>query len=148
MIANTTFADDTFAAPPPAKKKVGKATAKPAGKARPPLKVRHEPPTLDEAIYAAQGLTTDVEQQVELAAELMNLPLDEVRPLVLKAIAKPSTTNRVFVPARSGLQRAVVIETTGRSRNRASSDLAGRTPARVSLRPLGQTDTLRTRLPS
>ncbi|SDR60620.1 hypothetical protein SAMN05444161_7657 [Rhizobiales bacterium GAS191] len=157
MIAQDTITQDMVtempvAAMPVARKPVArntaaKSAAKPAGKARPPLKVRHEPPTLEEAIYAAQGVTTDVEQQIELAADLMDLPIDEVRPQVLKAIAKPSTTNRVFVPARSGLQRAVVIETTGRSRNRVSSDLAGRVTGRVTLRPL-QVETLRTRMPS
>ena len=87
-------------------------------KKRPPLKVRREPPTLEEAIYAAQGLTPDIEQQIEFAADLMAMPATELRPHLLKAVAKPSMSNRVFVPARSGMQRAVVIETTGRSRPR------------------------------
>jgi len=60
----------------------------------------------------------------------------------LKAIAKPVTSNRVFVPARSGMQRAVVIETTGR-RNRVSSDLTGRVAPRVTLRSIAKTQTLR-----
>jgi hypothetical protein len=92
-------------------------------KKRPALKVRYEPPTLEDAIYAAQGLTEDVEQQIEFAADLMDLPVAELRSHVLKAASKPPTSNRVFVPARSGLQRAVVIETTGRPRmRRATSD--------------------------
>ena len=127
--------------PPVPKKRPSKA-ADAKAKARPPLKVRHEPPTLEEAIYAAQGVATEVEQQIELAAELMGLPVDEVRPMVLKAIAKPVTSNRVFVPARSGMQRAVVIETTGR-RNRVSSDLTGRVAPRVTLRSIAKTQTLR-----
>lgn len=92
-----------------------------APRKRPPLKVRHEPPTLEDAIYAAQGLTEDIEQQIEFAADLMDKPAAELRPHLLKAMAKPTTSNRVFVPARSGMQRAVVIETTGRSRTRRSS---------------------------
>jgi hypothetical protein len=92
-----------------------------AAKKRPSLKVRHEPPTLEDAIYAAQGLTQDIEQQIEFAADLMDMPVAELRPLLLKAAAKPSTSNRVFVPARSGMQRAVVIETTGRPRARKPS---------------------------
>jgi hypothetical protein len=112
-----------------------RTTAKRTPKMRPPFKVRHEPPTLEEAIYAAQGVTTDIEQQVELAADLMDLPAAEIRPHVLKAASKPSMSNRVFVPARSGLQRAVVIETTGRPRQRTSSDLGPRLPGRISLMP-------------
>jgi hypothetical protein len=34
----------------------------------PPIRVRQEPPTVDEAIVAAQTLTPDLEQQVEIAA--------------------------------------------------------------------------------
>ena len=116
---------------------------------RPPFKVRHEPPTLEEAIYAAQGVTTDIEQQVELAADLMSMEAAEIRPHVVKAATKPQTSNRVFVPARSGMQRAVVIETTGRSRSQASSDLAARIPGRrVTLKPLGQDGPPKTRLPT
>jgi hypothetical protein len=110
-------------------------TEKRVPKMRPPFKVRHEPPTLEEAIYAAQGVTTDIEQQIELAAELMNLPAAEIRPHALKAATKPQISNRVFVPARSGMQRAVVIETTGRPRRRVSPDLAPRPPGRLSPRP-------------
>ncbi len=89
-----------------------------ASKKRPALKVRHEPPTLEDAIYAAQGLTQDVDQQIEFAASLMDMPAEELRPHLVKATSKPLTSNRVFVPARSGMQRAVVIETTGRPRAR------------------------------
>ncbi len=45
---------------------------------------RVEPPSLDEAIAAAQGLTDDIECQIEIASQLMGLPEDEVRPVVLK----------------------------------------------------------------
>jgi len=46
---------------------------------------RIDPPALEEAIEAAQGLTDDVDSQVEIAAQLMGMPEDEVRPAVLKA---------------------------------------------------------------
>lgn len=45
---------------------------------------RMEPPTLEEAIAAAQGLTEDIECQIEIASQLMGMPEDEVRPEVLK----------------------------------------------------------------
>ncbi|MXQ10797.1 hypothetical protein [Microvirga makkahensis] len=49
---------------------------------------RVEPPSLDEAIAAAQGLTDDIECQIEIASQLMGMPEDEVRPVVLKSSAK------------------------------------------------------------
>jgi hypothetical protein len=36
-----------------------------------PRRVRHDPPTLEEAIFAARGLTDDPEDQVAIAAGLM-----------------------------------------------------------------------------
>ncbi|WP_246690598.1 hypothetical protein [Microvirga aerophila] len=41
--------------------------------------IRFEPPTLDEAIFAVQGLADDVGGQTEIAAMLMGLPEDQVR---------------------------------------------------------------------
>ena len=46
----------------------------------PPLRVRHEPPTLDEAVEAALGVTDDLQLQAEFAAELMGLQADDVMP--------------------------------------------------------------------
>ena len=40
-----------------------------------PRRVRRDPPTLDEAIFAAVGITDDHEQQAEIAASLMGMPL-------------------------------------------------------------------------
>src|SRR4051812_31483875 len=51
----------------------------------PPIRVRREPPTIAEAVVAAQDLADDLEQQVEIAAGLIGLPPDEVRPHVLAA---------------------------------------------------------------
>jgi hypothetical protein len=117
-------------------------------KMRPPFKVRHEPPTLEEAIYAAQGVTTDLEQQVELAAELIDMPSDTVRTELLKSAARPANKERVFVPARSGMQRAVVITTTGRPRSRQTGDFASRSLDRAGSRPVGHRGAPRSRYPS
>lgn len=54
----------------------------------PPIRVRREPPTVAEAVAAARDLTDEVEQQVEIAAGLMGLPPDEVRPHVLAAASQ------------------------------------------------------------
>ncbi len=51
----------------------------------PPIRVWQEPPTLEEAIVAAQAFTPDLEQQVEIAAGLMGLSAEAIRPSVLKA---------------------------------------------------------------
>lgn len=61
------------------------------------FRVRHDPPTLEEAIFAAQGLTDDIEGQTEIAAMLMGMSEDEVRPAVVAANAKATK------PARSTL---------------------------------------------
>ena len=42
-------------------------------------RVRVDPPTLEEALYAAEGLTPDSSEQLQIAAELMHLPVDVVR---------------------------------------------------------------------
>jgi hypothetical protein len=79
-----------------------------------PRRVRRDPPTLAEAIAAARGLTDDVKQQVEIAAALMDLSPDEVRPEVVKA-ARAATSGRNAVSeiayvGRSGAPRTVVVE--------------------------------------
>ncbi|MFF8800815.1 MULTISPECIES: hypothetical protein [unclassified Methylobacterium] len=99
----------------------------------PPIRVRREPPTITEAVTAAQDLADDVEQQVEIAAGLIGLSPDEVRPHVVAAakaaaarpahrpqehrILAPSSPNRapprtVVVERRS--RPTVVIERRGR----------------------------------
>jgi hypothetical protein len=78
-----------------------------------PRRVRRDPPTLAEAIAAARGLTDDVNEQVDIAAALMDLPPDEVRPEVLKAAAKASTrrgVSEIAFVGRSGAPRTVVVE--------------------------------------
>ncbi len=79
--------------------------------------LRIEPPALEEAIYAAQGLADDVYDQVEIAARLMGLPEAEVRAAVMKAATtKPRISMRPPVQARvaAGRQRVVVERRTPR----------------------------------
>ena len=80
----------------------------------PPIRIKREFPTVDEAVFAAQGLTEDMEQQVAIAASLMNMSEDEVRPRVAEANAK---TRRMLLqpqPVRttSPSGRAVIVERT------------------------------------
>src|SRR3954447_21089354 len=74
-------------------------------------RVRHDPPTLDEAIFAAIGITDDQQAQAEIAASLMGLPIEQVQAEVRKA-TRPTlgrSTTRV-IAGEQGAQRSVVVE--------------------------------------
>lgn len=74
-------------------------------------RVRRDPPTLDEAIFAAIGITDDLEAQAEIAASLMGVPVESVQAEVKKAsrTAARSTTTRV-IAGEQGAQRSIVVE--------------------------------------
>jgi hypothetical protein len=74
-----------------------------------PRRVRQDPPTLEEAIFAARGLTDDIEQQVEIAASLMEVSADEVRT-ALKKSPPPRKQASVAFTSRGGTERSVVVE--------------------------------------
>ena len=69
--------------------------------------MRHDPPTLQEAIFAAKGLTDSLQAQAEIAASLMGLPVETVRPEVLKASHDRGRPTRTIATDR-GARRAVV----------------------------------------
>ena len=73
-------------------------------------RVRHDPPTLDEAISAARDLTDDVEEQVAFAAGLMELPLEEVRAVLKKSPPPRKPAATVAFTNRGGMHRSVVVE--------------------------------------
>jgi hypothetical protein len=78
-----------------------------------PVRVRKDPPTLEEAVFAAQGFIDDVDQQAEFAASLMDMPIEDARPLVIKALASARREEKkeiAFATDRTGGQRAVVVE--------------------------------------
>jgi hypothetical protein len=74
-------------------------------------RVRQEQATLADAIAAAQDLSDDRDQQIEIASSLIGLPQEEVRAALLslaparKRIVSPVTAT----PVVSG-QRVVVVE--------------------------------------
>jgi hypothetical protein len=73
-------------------------------------RVRRDPPTLDEAIFAAAGITDDHQAQAEIAAALMGMPLETVLAEVKKqARVNARATTRV-IAGEQGVQRAVVVE--------------------------------------
>lgn len=73
-------------------------------------RVRVEPPTLEEAIFAAQGITDDPQQQAEFAADLTGAQVEAVLAQILKEARKAARTGRVVAIPSSGSQRAVVVE--------------------------------------
>ena len=79
------------------------------------LRPRHEPPSLEEAVLAAQCFGETVDEQSEIAALLMGLPEDEVRPVVAKLAAPPLRTGeRVLEPSLPGKRPVVVVERKAR----------------------------------
>jgi hypothetical protein len=88
-------------------------------------RVRHDPPTVEEAVVAAQGLTDELDEQVEIVASLMALSLDEARTVVLR-MGQRRDTDRVAVTGRSGAMRAVVVERRTSRRPAVQRRLAGR----------------------
>jgi hypothetical protein len=75
-----------------------------------PRRVRYDPPTLKEAIFAARGLTDELQQQAEIAAALMDLPLEDVRAELLKSAPPRNTTQIVTSSGREGAARTVIVE--------------------------------------
>jgi tRNA pseudouridine-54 N-methylase len=90
-----------------------------------PRRVRHEAPTLEEAIVAAQGLTGELDEQAEIAASLIGLPVDQVRAELLKSapLRKDIVKSVVFTGSPSA-PRTVVVERKP-TRRIASSNRTG-----------------------
>ena len=72
-------------------------------------RVRRDPPTLEEAIFAAAGMTDDVREQAEIAASLMGVPVKTVQAELAKPAYRMSRPKRLIEFTR-GNQRAVVVE--------------------------------------
>jgi len=74
-----------------------------------PRRVRHDPPTLKEAIIAAQGLTDQLPEQIEIAAALIGVPAETVRAEILKE-APSRHTARIVAPVGEAGSRTVIVE--------------------------------------
>lgn len=80
-------------------------------------RVRRDPPTVEEAVLAAQGLAADdVGAQTEIVASLMQITAEEAKSAVLRLGERKSVT-RTMIAARTGraaaqggAPRAVVVE--------------------------------------
>jgi hypothetical protein len=76
-----------------------------------PRRVRRDPPTLEEAIFAAAGITEDLREQAEIAASLMGMPIEAVTAEVKKAgrLTLGRASTRV-IAGEQGAQRSIVVE--------------------------------------
>jgi hypothetical protein len=71
-----------------------------------PRRVRQSPPTLEEAFIAAESLTDDFGQRIEIAASLMGAPVEEVKAQAAKFA--PHANGRPTIVTGRG--RAVVVQ--------------------------------------
>jgi hypothetical protein len=73
-------------------------------------RVRQDAPTLEEAIFAARGLTGNLTEQAEIAAALMGLRIEDVMPEVIKFSARNKALTVVGLRRKDAPPRAVVVE--------------------------------------
>lgn len=73
-------------------------------------RVRHDPPTLAEAIAAAQGLSDDPAEQIEIAAGLMGATQAEVKAEMHRLSPDRRAIRLVTAPSRDKGVRTVVVE--------------------------------------
>jgi hypothetical protein len=73
-------------------------------------RVRHDPPTLEEAIFAASGITDDQDEQADIAASLMGMPLEAVTAEVKKANRLTLRSSTRVIAGEQGAQRSIVVE--------------------------------------
>ena len=69
-------------------------------------RVRHDVPTIEEALIAAESLAVDSTQRLEIAASLMGIPVADAQDAAAKHAAR--TRGRASIVA--GRTRAVVVE--------------------------------------
>lgn len=91
------------------------------------LVVKREPPTLEEAMFAAAGMSDDTDQQIEIAAMLMGMPLEQATVDALKS-ARPRA-NIVDISVRGRPARAIVVEHKRRTRTFVTP--SGTLPGRI-----------------
>lgn len=71
--------------------------------------VKHEPPTLEEALDAAQDFTRNRQEQIAIAASLMALPIEDVKKQAAKLPTRSAHSTYALPSGRKGGQ-AVVVE--------------------------------------
>jgi hypothetical protein len=78
---------------------------------------KHEPPGVEEALFAAAGLTEDAEERIELAAQLIGRPIEEVRLVARRighqhaiTVERPTLSLHRSDDRRSSAPRTVIVE--------------------------------------
>jgi hypothetical protein len=90
-------------------------------------RVRHEAPTLEEAIAAAQGLSDELNEQAKIAASLIGLPHDQVRTELFKvAPPRKGVIKSVAFAGPASAPRTIAVE---RKLPRRLFSVAARRPA-------------------
>lgn len=72
-------------------------------------RVRRDPPSIEDAVLAAQGLSDEVDAQVDIVMSLMQVSAEAARSAVLR-MGQRKETSHVTVAGRAGIPRAVVVE--------------------------------------
>ena len=80
-------------------------------------RVRRDPPTVDDAVLAAQGLTDDLEGQIDIVVSLMPVSAEEARRAILK-MRRSRDDTRLTIGGRAVIH-------CGDSDARACSDTIG-----------------------
>ena len=76
-----------------------------------PRRVRHEAPTLGEAIVAAQGLFEELNEQAKIAASLIGLPHERVRTELLKVTPpRKDVIKSVVFAGPTAAPRTIMVE--------------------------------------
>jgi hypothetical protein len=73
-------------------------------------RVRHDPPTIEEALEAAECFAEGLDNQIAVAAQLMGVSEDEVRAVAQRAQRRATTIQRVAPATPSPSGRAVIVE--------------------------------------
>ena len=77
------------------------------------VRTKREPPSIEEALFAAEGLADDLESRIEIAAGLMGVPVEEVRAVARRVAPANGVTQQIrVVPFGDRGERAktVVVE--------------------------------------
>ncbi len=72
-------------------------------------RVRRDPPTVEDAVLAAQGLCDEVDGQIEIVMSLMEVSAEDARSAVLR-MGQRKDINHLTVATRAGTARTVVVE--------------------------------------
>ena len=94
-------------------------------------RVRRDPPTVDDAVLAAQGLTDDIDGQVEIVVSLMQVSAEEAKRAVLKMGQRKEVISRFTIAGRVGAPRAVIVEHRTPRRLRPQSTASVGSRARI-----------------